>query len=266
MPDLELITSTQKLRFVNYTLDENGRITSFDNLEVNGFSNTNFVLENLSTFWDNARILDGFVTKVSMSVYSSGGNFESDHNHIWFITPVLESESLLSVDYLKLTSAWFTVEELEDDNVTNPLYVSNNNICMYPDTIIKTDQGDVRIDELSVLKHTINNKKIRHVTRSYSHDVIRIEKNALGKNIPDKCTHMSGNHVIKYKGDPIEAKKLIHIVPSGISMINNSKSILYNILLDEYTFINANNTITETLHPSNLVARPIIKKYQKRKN
>jgi len=255
MPNLELTTQTQRINFINYNLDENGKMISADSIEVNNVSVSNFFFESLSQ--DSDKEVEGFVTKCTINNNVVPATFESSNNHIWFITPILESESVLSVDYYNLTTYWYTTYINEDDNVTNPLYVSNGNICVYPNTIIQTDQGNFCIDELSIHKHTIDNQKIIHIVRSHARarGVVRIEKDALGGNIPDKCTHMSGNHVVKYNGNFVEAKRLIHLVPSGVSLIYNSKSILYNILLDEYTFINANNMIIETLHPLNAVAK-----------
>jgi hypothetical protein len=36
----------------------------------------------------------------------------------------------------------------------------------------------------------------------------------------------------------------------GIKLINNEKEIVYNIMLEEHSYMKVNNLVVETLHPS----------------
>ena len=41
----------------------------------------------------------------------------------------------------------------------------------------------------------------------------------------------------------------------NVSKINYNGEILYNVLMHEYTKINVNNMLCETLHPDNIIAK-----------
>ena len=116
MPNLELTTQSQTLNFINYQVDENGKITGCDSIDINNVSVSNFIFSSLDQSYDSGRKSEGFVTKCVISKSGGVATFETNYNHIWFITPVLESESILSVDYLKLTINWYTIQELKDNN------------------------------------------------------------------------------------------------------------------------------------------------------
>jgi hypothetical protein len=65
---------------------------------------------------------------------------------------------------------------------------------------------------------------------------------------------MSKEHKILYKGKMIKADKFIGRF-ENVKPVKYNGEILYNVLMEEYNFVNVNNMICETLHPNNIVAR-----------
>jgi hypothetical protein len=131
-----------------------------------------------------------------------------------------------------------------------------SNICLSKGTQILCDQGIINIEKINTRKHTINNKKINHITQSIHTDdyLIKIKKNCLSSNSPSSDIICSGDHKILYENNLIEAKNLINEVYDGIVKIKNDKRVLYNILMDKHEVIMANNTPVESLHPQNIIA------------
>ena len=130
-----------------------------------------------------------------------------------------------------------------------------SNICLSKGTQILCDQGIINIEKINTRKHTINNKPINHITQSIHTDdyLIKIKKNCLSSNIPSSDIICSGDHKILYENNLIESKNLINKV-YGVEKIKNDKRVLYNILMDKYEIIMANNTPVESLHPQNIMA------------
>ena len=126
-------------------------------------------------------------------------------------------------------------------------------ICFTKDTIIRTDQGDLKIQDITNT-NTICNEQILGITKTIGSDdyLVLIKKDALGENIPNKDTCCSGNHQIKYNSKMILAKNLIHL--KNVNKINNNNEILYNILLKNHRSIFANNLVSETLDPNHPIA------------
>ena len=131
-----------------------------------------------------------------------------------------------------------------------------SNICFPSNTPITTDQGIVSIDKINTSFHTIRNKPIVHITKTKTMDkyLICFKKNSLGMNYPNQNTVMSKNHKVVYKGQLIEAYKLVNRV-TNVTKIPYKGEILYNVLMENYSSIVVNNLICETLHPNNLVAK-----------
>ncbi len=128
-------------------------------------------------------------------------------------------------------------------------------ICFLSGSNVKTDQGLVAIENIDKSIHTIRGNKIFCLTKTkiLGKYLIKIKKGALGNNVPDKDTIISGNHKIFYKSVMIPAKKLVNIV-NGVEKILYNNEILYNILLEKYDMMIVNNMIAETLHPKNIVS------------
>lgn len=132
--------------------------------------------------------------------------------------------------------------------------------CFPIDTPIITDQGIVKIQDLSTQFNTINKKPIVCVTKTLTNDkyLIQFKKNSLALNIPSKNTIVSAKHKVMYKQQLVEAKKIYENEQKSnflISKIPNKNKYLYNILLEKHSKIKVNNLICETLDPSNIVAK-----------
>lgn len=130
------------------------------------------------------------------------------------------------------------------------------NICFPSGTLIKTDQGEVEIQNINPEFHTIDNKKINHVTKTRLSDdkLVSFKKNSLGKNVPNKKTVMSGFHKVRYNGIVYEAYKLANVL-KDVKYVTYDGEYLYNILMDDWQFIKVQNMFVETLHPDNIIAK-----------
>ena len=133
---------------------------------------------------------------------------------------------------------------------------ATGNVCFPAKTPVLTNQGYIHIDEMNPAIHTIRNKKIFAITKTVSHEkhLVRIGKNALGMNYPNKTTRISQNHKVFYKGEMIEAKHLVELV-ENVTFIPYKGEVLYNVLLDEHEKMQVNNLIVETLHPEHKVSK-----------
>jgi hypothetical protein len=131
-----------------------------------------------------------------------------------------------------------------------------SNICFLADTIIKTNQGYIPISEINSNYHTINNKKILAITQTmtYEQQLICFEKDALGKNRPNRQLVTTNEHKIYYKGKLIPSIILLGL-NKKIKKIKYNGEILYNVLMNDYNLMEVNGIITETLHPENIIAK-----------
>lgn len=129
-------------------------------------------------------------------------------------------------------------------------------ICFPANTPIKTDQGNIPIEKIDINIHTIHGNKIVAVTKTISKHsyLVCFEKDSIKQNYPNKKTFISKEHKIYYHGKLIEAHKFTHHF-SDIKKIYYDELILYNILMKNYSTINVNNLICETLHPNNIIAK-----------
>jgi hypothetical protein len=133
-------------------------------------------------------------------------------------------------------------------------------ICLIGSTPINTDQGIIRIDQLDTF-NTIKNRPIIAITKTLSLDkyLVCFEKNALGKNYPSEQTIMSLGHSIECNGKMIQAKYFLNR-SKKIYKIKSHGECLYNILMNKYQTVQANNLTVETLHPNNKIAQKILNK------
>ena len=129
-----------------------------------------------------------------------------------------------------------------------------SNICFVAGTMVNTDQGQVEIQNIVPGEYTINNKKIINITKTFMTDdkLVHFKKGSIGKNIPNKDTIMSGFHQIKYKTKPIYAYKLANML-NNVKFIKYEGQPLYNIMMEDWEFINVQNLTVETLHPDNII-------------
>jgi hypothetical protein len=150
--------------------------------------------------------------------------------------------------------------ELEDDNPTAPICLEDDNptapICFIRDTPVKTDQGEVKIQEINTDIHTINGKKILAITKTKLDGdlLVRVEKNAFAEDCPNHSVVMSGNHKILYNNELIMAKDLALNMPGKLNYMKYMGDTLYNVLMENYETMMVNNMVVETLHPKNKIA------------
>ena len=151
--------------------------------------------------------------------------------------------------------------ETASDNITindifqpEPEVVSN--ICFPAGTEVYTDQGNITIEKLVPGVNTINNKEIVTITKTVMTDdkLVKINKNAISKNIPNKDTTISGFHKVKINSKFIEAYKLPNLY-KDIKYIPYNGEVLYNVLMENWETMKVHNMEAETLHPDNIVAK-----------
>lgn len=128
-------------------------------------------------------------------------------------------------------------------------------ICFAAGTFVSTDQGEIQIQKLKPGIHTINNKKILHITKTFSDEnyLVKIRHGAFSKNSPSKDLILTGNHLLKVGSLTYEPKNLIDGGKFKKLPYNNEP--LYNILMENYSFINVQNVLAETLNPKNIWAK-----------
>ena len=143
-----------------------------------------------------------------------------------------------------------------------PIY----NICFRKGTMITTDQGPIQIQNIKPLINTIKNQAIKAITQTISQDnyLVCFKKNSLGPNQPNRNTFMTGDHKVFYQGELIEARNLLTL--PNITKVKYYKKVLFNVLMDKYMIIKANNMKCESLDPKNKMAKLFRKKNIKNKN
>ena len=173
---------------------------------------------------------------------------------------------------VEVNTSNFPDSSIQRDNDTNYWYVKmpfstgvggtsvnpSGVVCFARNTLVETDQGEVKIQCINSNYHTIDNEHILGVTRSYNTDglIICIEKDAFGKNKPNRDMYVSHYHKIqdndgKYRRVHELMKKYSHkmlVVPHG-------DRVLFNILCDKYISYKVNGCRVESLHPNDDVAK-----------
>lgn len=139
---------------------------------------------------------------------------------------------------------------------SEPLTIPISNTCFPIGTPIRTNQGIIDIDKINPIIHTIRNKKIVCITETTCIDkyLVCFEKDSLGEGLPSEKTIISKNHIIFFKGNPVNAKYFIDKF-ENVTKIEYSGEKLYNILLEDYDKMIVNNLIVETLNPDNFIAK-----------
>ena len=130
--------------------------------------------------------------------------------------------------------------------------------CFRRGSLIKTDQGNLKIENIVAGYNTINNNIIKRVTQSYNSDgvIVKVDKNSLGENKPENDLYMQKDH--KLLISPFDFASLLST--NKISFLNSdNEEILYNILLDSQETMKVNNIEVETLNPDLLVSKYFMK-------
>ena len=115
----------------------------------------------------------------------------------------------------------------------------SNEICFHEDTIIETDQGEIKIKDLKSY-NTIGNTSILYLIKSEKkhRELVLVKKDALGKNKPNCDVKLTKNHLILLKDGIFPISKLVN----DISIVETDNySEVYNIILLNNNYINVSN-------------------------
>jgi hypothetical protein len=277
--DSEISVSSLKLNFdyysEHYDISVNQEFTLMNidtripNItEATDISNTNLTYDASSTQLDvyfDASLLDtsaslildaSLVTSFSVSSIhiSSFTELSKTHYRANITTEygIDKSEgNSVTVNYMdNSTTLYFNV-----DTILRPY----SNICFPRGERVLTDNGYKNIEQIDIKLDTIRGEKIEELTqtKTQENELVLIKCGALMKNMPNKDTLITNNHKVMYKGNLVEAYKLVTLVESGVELVDYNGETLYNILLEgekEGKMV-VNGMIVETLSPSNNIAR-----------
>ena len=128
-----------------------------------------------------------------------------------------------------------------------------SDICFIGDSMVHTDQGIFKIQEILPNIHTINNEKIIAVTRTTHKEdyLVKINKDAISLDVPNKETIMTGKHTILYENKLIPAINF----PNKEIIPYMAGEILFNILKEKHGTMIVNNLIVETLNPDSDIGK-----------
>jgi hypothetical protein len=130
-----------------------------------------------------------------------------------------------------------------------------SNICFPAGTLVKTDQGEIAIKLLKPGVHTVERKTIEHITKTITSEqyLIRVGKDALGRNKPSRTTVLTKDHKIEFEGALVPAYRFLDY-SENVKKVKYTGEILYNVLLDTHGVMSVNNLRCETLEPSSPIA------------
>lgn len=220
------IQITLLLQFIPYEIADTPVIVSFGSTDVS------------STIYNRTNDLGGVIIVINTVVPNGSGNVD--------LSVTIQCQPTETTDYQPITSDTFTFS-------ITPIPISN--ACFIADTLVRTDQGIMPIQNVDATKNTIHQMPIVVVTRTQLQDrfLICIEKDALGLHKPCKKTVVSPLHKIFYRGQMMESYRLLHLC-RNVRKVENKGAVLYNILQKEPGSMVVNNMIFETLDPKHPIA------------
>jgi hypothetical protein len=129
-----------------------------------------------------------------------------------------------------------------------------SNICFYGEARVLTSEGYKEIREVKK-GMKVQGEEIEEVTmtKTEEKEIVLMRKGALMKNMPINDTRITKEHKVLYKGEMLEAKKLVN--GENIVYEKYNGEALYNILLSGEGKMVVNGMIVETLSPSNNIAK-----------
>lgn len=158
---------------------------------------------------------------------------------------------------------YLSKSQADDYNYKNKLPVHyyifevtpQSDICFIAGVLVKTDQGNIKIENIIPGKHTIRKKRIKEltVTRNTGKHLVLFSQDCLGRNIPCKDTVSSELHIIYYNSMGISAINFVDKT-HGVYKIPYNNELLYNILMDKHEMIKVNGMYVETLDPNHRTA------------
>jgi len=211
----------------------------------NGAKNTNI-------FWLSEL---GFVFHlVSYTIY---GIFLANNGPVGFnTTPVTVHGRVYSGDTIYFDA---DLSEFDPAERSAPLL---GDLCFLGNTLINTDQGILPVSLIRPGIHTIDGQRIIAVTETLQETddhLVCFEKDSLGPDCPNAQTMMSPNHAVFYNEKLVRAYDLVKDPElSGEDKVHKvpyAGELLYNILMDTYTTVTANNMVCETLDPDHHIAK-----------
>lgn len=153
----------------------------------------------------------------------------------------------------------------EESRYKVKMYKLQGVICFAANSIVKTDQGDIEIQQLKKMinhntntnnKITINKINIKKVTSCMNRDnfLILIKKDALGNNCPNKNTLITKNHQIYCNNRFVRSVTLLGKYNRNIVKYyykRGDDKTIYNICLanNKYSYMYVNNLKVETMRP-----------------
>jgi hypothetical protein len=207
----------------------------------------------VSLVTDNSNIYLTGMFNGSLNFYNSNGGIDVSFNNVSSGTA---NDTFISKYNLYGTISW--ARQIGGINNTQPVSACVtiiqspiSNICFLAGTSVMTDQGVIEIQNITN-ENTINNIRVKYITETVGNSdyLICIEKDAIFENIPNQNTIITRNHKLLYNGNLVEAET----IPNTKIMKYNGE-ILYNVLLEENSFMNVNNLICETLDVNNVISK-----------
>ena len=123
-------------------------------------------------------------------------------------------------------------------------------VCFLAGSIISTDQGDVKIEDIKK-GYTINGIKVTGLSKQvFLRDkLILINKNCIDINIPNQDIYITPSHSIVHNGKLRECKKLALYNPElGLKYVKLDKApVVYNVLCEKHIIMKCNNLEMETM-------------------
>lgn len=138
-------------------------------------------------------------------------------------------------------------------NSEHPCYIPTstcNDICFPVNTPIETDDGEILIQNIDT-NNIIHGLSVKNLVKSLNTKgkLILIKQNAFGNNIPKRDTYITHNHGIYIRPTQfVRARDLVN--NKDIIEVITKEKYVYNILLNEYSYIYVNDICCETLNPN----------------
>ena len=131
-----------------------------------------------------------------------------------------------------------------------------NIVCVGEGTLIETDGGEVRIEDLTP-SHTIGGQYVRNVTKQYvnttadAQRMVQISRDALNPGVPNRDILLTDYHMVyhpKYNNNRgVQASQMVD--NDAIRYVAYTGHV-YNILFDKYRRVRGHNTTLGTLPPA----------------
>jgi len=185
------------------------------------------------------------------SMFNSATNFEEDIRG-WTVEPT-DNLRVMFRFATAMIAKYDSISTFNTDGFYTPSYEFFNQtspVCVLAGSIISTDQGDVKIENIKK-GYTINGIKVTGLSKQvFLRDkLILIKKNRFDINVPNQDIYITPSHSIVHNGKLRECKKLALYNPElGLKSVNLEQApVVYNILCETHTTMKCNNLEMETM-------------------